>query len=372
MAKKKKQSRLKRVISALNPTNPKGMALLFGLIFAFSGAGAYLYQSFASSLSNPYSCPAPQPEIKRGSSGNCVKYLQWQFNTYAYRKKQLAENGLFDQKIEDTVKAFQYVNKIGIDGVVGPITWSRVNGLSRPQLRSGNFVGHFEDTYWQGLNNQYTDMSVDIIPQQATISNQEGFFYALSAFYVGDNSPVYTGLQTQGTNGTSFVGKMAIFSVWNVTSGIAEPGGWAVPFSGEGVGFSTRIRYNWTIGHTYRFKMYIDTFDNGNGKRIWAASVTDQNTNITTRIGRIYVPIAKGFIYQPVTFDERYMGPNQRCSDVTPNRVTFQDLKATSIFRRVESSTYWDHAFQNRVAQCGANFLTTRDTTTGYSVNINQ
>ena len=51
MAKKKKQSKLRRVISALNPTNPKGMALFFALIFALSGAGVYLYQSFAASPS---------------------------------------------------------------------------------------------------------------------------------------------------------------------------------------------------------------------------------------------------------------------------------------------------------------------------------
>ena len=48
MAKKKKQSKLRRIVSALNPTNPKGMALLFALIFALSGAGVYLYQSFAA------------------------------------------------------------------------------------------------------------------------------------------------------------------------------------------------------------------------------------------------------------------------------------------------------------------------------------
>ncbi len=50
MAKKKKQSSIRRIISALNPTNPKGMALLFVLIFALSGAGVYAYRSFASTL----------------------------------------------------------------------------------------------------------------------------------------------------------------------------------------------------------------------------------------------------------------------------------------------------------------------------------
>jgi hypothetical protein len=88
MPKKKKQTKLRRLLSTFTPTNPKGMALFFVLVFALSGAGVYAYRSFAASTtyrSNPYSCsPAaygiPQVTLVSGSTGNCVKHLQWYIN----------------------------------------------------------------------------------------------------------------------------------------------------------------------------------------------------------------------------------------------------------------------------------------------------
>ena len=132
---KKKQSKLRRVISALNPTNPKGMALLFALIFALSGAGVYLYQSFAAVATNPYSCSPsiygiPTVTIQRGSTGSCVKHLQWYLNKFNYGYGPLAElplpvNGSFGSDTESLVKRVQRrcPAQVSLTGVVSSKTW---------------------------------------------------------------------------------------------------------------------------------------------------------------------------------------------------------------------------------------------------------
>lgn len=48
MARKKKQSRVRRMLSALNPRSLKGGMLLFALVFALGGGGYYVYKSFAA------------------------------------------------------------------------------------------------------------------------------------------------------------------------------------------------------------------------------------------------------------------------------------------------------------------------------------
>lgn len=57
-----------------------------------------------------------KPTLRRGTgNNNVVRYVQWRVGTEV--------DGLFGPKTEAAVKEFQTVNKIQIDGIVGPETW---------------------------------------------------------------------------------------------------------------------------------------------------------------------------------------------------------------------------------------------------------
>ena len=66
-------------------------------------------------------CPYPEPSknIKKGSRGIEVKWLQWYLNRAGYK---LAVDGSFGPTTEKAVKAFQQINKLTVDGIVGPKT----------------------------------------------------------------------------------------------------------------------------------------------------------------------------------------------------------------------------------------------------------
>ena len=66
---------------------------------------------------NPY--PEPAGSIKKGLSGNGVKWLQYELAEAGYNVKI---DGVFGPKTEDALKDFQKVCRIAIDGVAGPVT----------------------------------------------------------------------------------------------------------------------------------------------------------------------------------------------------------------------------------------------------------
>lgn len=61
------------------------------------------------------------PQISAGASGPAVKALQVELN--AKRRLSLPVNGVFDAGVTAAVRAFQQHAGIGVDGVVGPVTW---------------------------------------------------------------------------------------------------------------------------------------------------------------------------------------------------------------------------------------------------------
>jgi len=62
----------------------------------------------------------------------------------------------------------------------------------------------------------------------------------------------YMGLQTNGCMQGEWVGKMAIFSIWEALEAEpGDPGSSCEVFTGEGEGWSCRIKYNWVEGRTY-------------------------------------------------------------------------------------------------------------------------
>jgi hypothetical protein len=203
--------------------------------------------------------------------------------------------------------------------------------IAAPCAEAMNSVGHYDDTTWAGLDDAagYDDVTVDITveasPDRAK-GAKDAYYYSNYVHFTGGTT-AYGGLQTNGHDGKKWVGKMLIFSVWNATNGIAEPGGTKTAFSGEGTGYSVRLPFDWSVGTTYRFAMYLDGTA-PDGERIWAAKVTDLGSGRETRIGRIFVPRAEGKIRKPITFHERDRGPTESCSDVSRSRVRFTNMTA--------------------------------------------
>ena len=102
---------------------PIGVALL-GLLVLL-GLGTFAYDQIGGSVMGS-SCTSKQ--YRRGSSGTCVKHIQTLVN--ASGAANLALDSSFGPATEKGVRAFQSARKIGVDGIVGPITWSNLCTVS--------------------------------------------------------------------------------------------------------------------------------------------------------------------------------------------------------------------------------------------------
>ena len=194
--------------------------------------------------------------------------------------------------------------------------------------------GHLMDVQWPSSSPAgYSDMSVDIKVENVT--GDDGIYYSHTIYLNGTNTDnaepniMYGCFQTVGYTGSSWIGKMALFSVWGVSSGSAEPGGWGTTFGGEGVGYSVRIAYEWQVGRTYRLSFRIISQDATN--YTYAAYLKDMSSGVETRIGRIPIPLGRGKMYSPVSFHEIY-GFNGTspavCTDISTSQVTFTSALA--------------------------------------------
>ncbi|MCP9000338.1 caspase family protein [Pseudarthrobacter sp. RMG13] len=67
--------------------------------------------------------PMTRPQIRRGSTGEHVTYLQQQLAALGYR---LSIDGIFGPGTESAVRSFQRTNGLTADGIVGPQTWAAV------------------------------------------------------------------------------------------------------------------------------------------------------------------------------------------------------------------------------------------------------
>lgn len=69
-------------------------------------------------------CTVTLPVLRRGSSGGYVKTLQHLLN--AYIGTNLRADGVFGAMTEGAVWAYQKARGLGVDGVVGAITWGKL------------------------------------------------------------------------------------------------------------------------------------------------------------------------------------------------------------------------------------------------------
>jgi peptidoglycan hydrolase-like protein with peptidoglycan-binding domain len=95
----------------------------------FVGASA----AAASARAEAAATAAVRPTIRYGARGAAVVYLQQRLTALRYDVG--AVDGIFGYNTLHGVQAFQKVQRIGVDGVVGPITWGRLASPVVPRAR---------------------------------------------------------------------------------------------------------------------------------------------------------------------------------------------------------------------------------------------
>ena len=88
-----------------------------------------------------YASTAAQPTLRQGSKGASVSLLQQKLQNAGFSPGPI--DGDFGPKTAAAVRAFQRARGVGVDGVVGPITWGKlgVSGASGPAPSSGGTSG---------------------------------------------------------------------------------------------------------------------------------------------------------------------------------------------------------------------------------------
>jgi peptidoglycan hydrolase-like protein with peptidoglycan-binding domain len=85
---------------------------------------------------------ATRPTLRYGSRGTHVIYLQQRLTALRYDVGPV--DGSFGASTLHGVYAFQKVQGIGVDGVIGPITWSRLASPSVPRARYNHSAASVE------------------------------------------------------------------------------------------------------------------------------------------------------------------------------------------------------------------------------------
>ena len=89
-----------------------------------------LWSKSASSGGGSYYAPVvpDMPMLYRGCTGDAVKTLQEKLNAKGFDSGNV--DGIFGAKTYAAVTAFQKVNGLGVDGIVGKLTWGKLYGVS--------------------------------------------------------------------------------------------------------------------------------------------------------------------------------------------------------------------------------------------------
>ena len=89
-----------------------------------------LWHKSTSSGGGSYYAPTvpDMPMLYRGCTGDAVKTLQDKLNTLGYNSGNV--DGIFGVKTYAAVTAFQKANGLGVDGIVGKLTWGKLYGVS--------------------------------------------------------------------------------------------------------------------------------------------------------------------------------------------------------------------------------------------------
>lgn len=106
------------------PTDTANYKTLTGSIELWNkstSSGGYYYAPTAAVVPD-------MPMLYRGCTGDAVKTLQDKLNALGYNSGNV--DGIFGAKTYAAVTAFQKANSLGVDGIVGKLTWGKLYGIS--------------------------------------------------------------------------------------------------------------------------------------------------------------------------------------------------------------------------------------------------
>lgn len=93
----------------------------------------------------------------------------------------------------------------------------------------------------------------------------------------------YAGFQSNGIFMHKQQGKVINFSIWGSNGGKSQ--GMINPGNEESSGYQIMYKFNWVVGHPYRFQLKEGPSKTDDKGKWWGLWVTDQTTKITTFIG---------------------------------------------------------------------------------------
>ena len=90
----------------------------------------YAHWTYTGGGGGSYYAPVvpDMPMLYRGCTGDAVKTLQDKLNALGYNSGNV--DGIFGAKTYAAVTAFQKANGLGVDGIVGKLTWGKLYGIS--------------------------------------------------------------------------------------------------------------------------------------------------------------------------------------------------------------------------------------------------
>ena len=118
-----------------------------GSYTTLTGSIELYHKSTSSGGGGSYYAPVvpDMPMLYRGCTGDAVKTLQDKLNTLGYNSGNV--DGIFGAKTYAAVTAFQKANSLGVDGIVGKLTWAKLYDATpvnvtpvttQPMLRTGS------------------------------------------------------------------------------------------------------------------------------------------------------------------------------------------------------------------------------------------
>jgi peptidoglycan hydrolase-like protein with peptidoglycan-binding domain len=114
---------------------PRLFVLLWSLLAAIvpMTAVAVVAAPAAAQSSATVYAAAARPTVRYGSRGATVTYLQQRLTALHYDVGGV--DGVFGNNTLHAVYAFQKVQRLGVDGVVGPKTWAKITSPYQPKAR---------------------------------------------------------------------------------------------------------------------------------------------------------------------------------------------------------------------------------------------
>ena len=145
----------------------------------------------------------------------------------------------------------------------------------------------------------------------------QSYYYWAHQFDFKNGDGGYMGLQTNGYMQGGWVGKMALFSIWNALATEPGPGASCNYFTGEGEGWSCQIKYNWVEGRTYCLRIEACGIDEQENEW-WGAWIIDTSTGQETLIGKIKVSSSWQWLDDSSVVWVEYYGQVNGCNSLKP------------------------------------------------------